>query len=288
MTIKIFLPHELCAMSNLLKLLLRYQGFIIFLLLESVALVLLAHNSYYQQTRLFNAVQVVQNRYHETLSKVTDYISLKDENEMLARENAKLRNQLDGYLNQDTLQSFSRLDASSSKLYSYTPAKVVNSTTNKQNNYLVLNVGEQQGVTSEMGVVTDNGVVGVVINTSARYATVMSLLNREFKISARLKRTGYLGTLMWDGLNYREAILSEVPQHAQVLEGDTVETSGYSAMFPEGIVIGKVLSYETKKGNFHEVRVRLEVDFKKLRYVNVVKFENYAELKELERKFEAR
>lgn len=275
-------------MSNLLKLLLRFHGFILFLLLESIAFVLLSHNSYYQQTQLFGAVQSVQNHYYEALSEITSYISLKDNNEVLARENARLRNMLDHYQSVDTMRTTVRVDPRNGKLYTYTPAKVVNSTTNKQNNFLVLNVGEWQHITPEMGVVTDNGVVGVIINTSAHYATVMSLLNREFKISARLRRTGYLGTLMWDGVNYREAILTEVPQHVKIVVGDTVETSGFSAMFPEGILIGKVTSYETKKGNFHEVRVRLEVDFKKLRYVDVVRFANYTEQKELEREFESR
>jgi rod shape-determining protein MreC len=93
---------------------------------------------------------------------------------------------------------------------------------------------------------------------------------------------------MWDGLSYREVVLKEVPQHVNIVVGDTVETSGYSAMFPEGIIIGEVVSYVTKRGNFHEVRVRLKVDFKRMRYVNVVRFANYAEQKELERKIELR
>jgi len=273
-------------MGNLLKLLLRYHGFILFLLLESIAFVLLSRNFYYQQTQLFNALQAVQNHYYETLDKVTSYILLQGENETLARENAKLRNMLDHYQSQDTTRSFVHVDSRNGKLYTYTPAKVMNGTTNKQNNFLVLNVGEWQNIAPEMGVVADNGVVGVVINTSAHYATVMSLLNRKFKISARLRRTGYLGTLMWDGISYREAILSEVPQHANVAIGDTVETSGYSSMFPEGIFIGEVVSYKTQKGNFHDVRVKLEVDFKRLRRVNVVKFTNHMEQKELERKIE--
>jgi rod shape-determining protein MreC len=250
--------------------------------------VLLSRSSYYQQTQLFGAVQTVQSYCYNVVEEITAYVSLKKENDKLASENARLRNMLDHYQNVDTMRSFVRLDPRNGKLYTYTPAKVVNSTTNKQHNYLTLNVGEWQNVTPEMGVVTDDGVVGVIMNTSANYATVVSLLNREFRITAKLKRTGYFGTLMWDGLNYREVVLKEVPQHVNIVVGDTVETSGYSAMFPEGILIGEVVSFETKKGNFHEVRVRLKVDFKKLRYVNAVKFANYAEQKELERRFESR
>lgn len=269
-------------MGNLIRFILRFRGFILFLILESIAVLLLSYNSYYQRTQMFGALQVVQSYCYEVAKNATSYLALRDDNEMLLRENAKLRNQLDHYQSCDNANSAVQVSSGAGYLFSYMPAKVVNSTTNRQNNYLVLNAGEWQNVSPEMGVVADNGVVGIILNTSAHYATVMSLLNRDFRISARIRRTGYLGTLMWDGLNYREAILSEVPQHVQVEVGDTVETSGYSAMFPEGIVVGTITSYETRKGNFHEIRVKLEVDFKKLRYVNVIKFTHSEELKKLE------
>ncbi|MDR0413898.1 MAG: rod shape-determining protein MreC [Prevotellaceae bacterium] len=269
-------------MGNLIKFILRFRGFILFLILEGIAVTLLSYNSHYQQTQIFGALQAVQSSCYEFAGKVTAYLALKDENELLLRENAKLRNMLDYYQSIENAPGAARVSSVEGKLFSYTPARVVSGTTNRQNNYFVLNVGEWQNVFPEMGVATDNGVVGIVVNTSAHYATVMSLLNRSFKISARIRRSGYLGTLMWDGRSYREAILAEVPQHVMVEVGDTVETSGYSAMFPEGIPIGTITSYEIKKGNFHEIRVQLDVDFKKLRHVNVIKFMHTAEFKELE------
>lgn len=243
---------------------------------------LLFYNTYYQQTQMFGALQALQSYSYTIAGNVTDYLALKDDNKTLLLENAKLRNMLDYYQSHDATKSVVPESSGAGKLFSYIPAKVVNSTTNRQNNYLVLNVGEWHSIFPEMGVVTDNGVVGIVVNTSAHYATVMSLLNRSFKISARIKRTEYLGTLMWDGLDYREAILSEIPQHVAIRLGDTVETSGYSAIFPEGILIGTIASYEIRKGNFHEIRVKLEADFKKLRYVNVIRFTHAAELRRLE------
>jgi rod shape-determining protein MreC len=233
---------------------------------------------------MYGAMQEAQNYCFKLTSNLTDYFTLRDDNEALLSENAQLRNLLDHYRSIDTAPSTARINASEGKLFSYMPAKVVSGSTNRQHNYLVLDVGRWDNIVSDMGVVTDNGVVGIVVNTSTHYAIVMSLLNRDFKISARIKQSGYLGSLMWDGLSYREAILSEVPQHVHVTVGDTVETSGYSAMFPEGIFIGTVISHEMKKGNFHEIRVKLEVDFKKLRYVNITKFSRYTELKEVEKK----
>jgi rod shape-determining protein MreC len=243
---------------------------------------MLLQNADYQRTQVFSALQAVQSYCYSMGSDVSGYFSLRKDNEGLLRENAKLRNALDHYQNQRTATDI-QTEQLNGKLFTFLPAKVVNNTTNKQHNLLMLNVGEEQGITSEMGVIADNGVVGIVINTSEHYAIVMSLLNRDFRISARLKRSGHLGTLMWDGLNYQEAILSEVPQHVPVMVGDTVETSGHSAMFPEGITVGTVIYYKTKKGNFHEIRLKLNGDFKKLRFVNVVKSIHYDEQKNLEK-----
>ncbi|MDR1225649.1 MAG: rod shape-determining protein MreC [Prevotellaceae bacterium] len=270
-------------MNNLLKFILRFHDFILFLILEGAAFALIANSTYYQQTQLYSALQITQNYFFELLSDMAEYTSLRGDNAALARENARLRNQLDYYVNHDTAKTVTRVDPRNGKLYTYIPAKVANLPTNKQNNFLILNVGEWDGIRSEMGVISDNSIVGIVINTSAHYSTVMSLLNRDFKISARLKRTGYLGSLIWDGHNYQEALLTEVPQHVKIAVGDTVETSGYSAMFPEGIQIGQVLSYETKKGNFYNIRIKLDIDFKRLRHVKVVRFTYQAEQRSLER-----
>ncbi|MDR3189347.1 MAG: rod shape-determining protein MreC [Prevotellaceae bacterium] len=270
-------------MGSLLKFILRFHEFLIFLLLEGIAVTLLLRSSYYQQTQMYGAVQVMQSRCFKLSSNLAAYLSLRDDNDKLQRENAMLRNMLDHYQHVDTSRTTMRVDANTGKLFSYMPAKVVSGSTNRQYNYLVLDVGRWDNVVPDMGVVTDNGVVGIIINTSEHYATVMSLLNRDFKISARIKTNGYLGTLMWDGFNYREAILTEVPQHVTVKVGDTIETSGYSAVFPEGIFIGTVASYEIKKGNFHEIRVKLEADFKKLRYVNVTRFARHVEMRNIEK-----
>ncbi|MDR2813043.1 MAG: rod shape-determining protein MreC [Prevotellaceae bacterium] len=270
-------------MGTLLKFILRFRVFIIFLVLEGIAVTLLLRNSYYQQTQMYGVMQVVQNYCFKQVSALTSYLALSDDNKALLLENAKLRNMLDHYQSIDTAKNLALINAGTGTRLTYMPAKVVNSTTNKQHNYLVLDIDKWEDITPDMGVITDNGVVGIVVSTSAHYAIVMSLLNRDFKISARIKQSGYLGTLMWDGLDYREAILSEVPQHVSIAVGDTIETSGYSAVFPEGIFIGTATSHETKKGNFHEIRVKLEVDFKKLRHVNVTKFVHYEELRDIER-----
>ncbi|GHT12226.1 hypothetical protein AGMMS4956_06510 [Bacteroidia bacterium] len=256
-------------MNNLFNLLVRFRGLFLFLILEGLAFVFIVNHSFYPQTQVYNALQTMQNAYFTGAEKAIAYFSLKQSNEYLANENADLRNQLDYYKQQDTARStFST--SYMGKRYTHHPAKIAQLSTNKQYNFMSIDAGELQGVHSDMGVVAGNSIVGIVVNTSPHFASVMSLLNLDFKISARLKRNGYIGSLMWDGIDYREMVLNEVPQHALVMVGDTVETTGYSALFPESLLIGTVMSYNVQKGSFLSIRVRLAIDFKKLQYVEVI------------------
>ena len=118
--------------------------------------------------------------------------------------------------------------------------------------------------------VTSEGVAGVIVGCSENYSVAMSLLNLDFKLSVRLKSNGYFGSLSWDGRDYRHAILSEIPQHVSVNVGDTVETTGYSAIFPEGLMIGTVSDFEKMGGDFYKINVPLTTDFKKLHFVDVI------------------
>ena len=121
-----------------------------------------------------------------------------------------------------------------------------------------------------MAVVSSDGVVGVIFNVSRHYATVISLLNTRLNISAKFKKNDYFGALQWDGKSYQKAILNEIPHHVEINVGDSIITSGYSTIFPEGIQIGTVQDFVVKGGNFYEISVILSTDFKKLRFVNVI------------------
>jgi rod shape-determining protein MreC len=216
------------------------------------------------------------------ITSFMQYLHLREVNTSLAEENAKLKNQLDWFLSRDTLVRSERLDTTKGMRYSYTMAQVVNNSTSKQHNYITLNRGAAQGVRPEMGVVTSDGIVGVVLSTSRNYSLVLSMLNLNFKVSARLKRTGYFGSLSWDGKDARYMNLSDIPQQAKIKVGDSVETSNYSTIFPEGIYIGSVESYKVQGGNFYQLRVRLQNDFKRLRYVHLITDFKKAEKQKLE------
>jgi len=113
-------------------------------------------------------------------------------------------------------------------------------------------------------------VAGVIVGCSENYSLAMSLLNLDFRLSARIKSNGYYGSLSWDGIHYREAILSEIPQHVPVNVGDTIETTGFSAIFPEGIMVGTVSDFERMGGDFYKITITLATDFKKLHFVDIV------------------
>ncbi len=204
------------------------------------------------------------------ITSFMQYLHLKEENTSLSDENAKLKNQLDWYLSKDTLVKAASLDTTRGLRYSYTMAEVVNNSTSKQHNYITLNRGTVHGIRPEMGVMSSNGIVGVVLSTSKNYSVVVSMLNLNFRVSARLKRTGYFGSLSWDGKDARYMNLSDIPQQAKIKAGDTVETSGYSTIFPEGVFVGVVESYKVQGGNFFQLKVNLKNNFKNLRYVHII------------------
>jgi rod shape-determining protein MreC len=133
-----------------------------------------------------------------------------------------------------------------------------------------------------MAIIADGGVAGAVVGCSENFAMVMSLLNLDFRLSARIKSNGYFGSLSWDGKDYRKAILSDIPQHVTISIGDTIETTGYSAMFPEGVMVGTVIDFRKPGSDFYSITILLKTDFRKLHFVDVVANKRKQEFVELE------
>jgi rod shape-determining protein MreC len=141
---------------------------------------------------------------------------------------------------------------------------------NRQKNYFSLDKGTRHGVNTDMAVTDGKNAIGAIISCSENFSVAISLLNIDFKISARIRSNGYFGSLNWDGRNYRHAVLNEIPQHITVNIGDTIETTAYSAIFPEGINIGTVSDLKKSGSDFYRIEVELFADFRKLHYVNVI------------------
>lgn len=257
-------------MNNLLKFIERFQFLIIFLILEGFSIWLLADHSYYQKAQFGKFAMGVTATLNNQINNIGQYLRLRQTNIELSSENIELRNELTRLKWRIERSNLPKNDSVDQVRYTFLKARVVNNSVSKQHNFLTLDVGSQQGIRPEMGIICGEGVVGVVASVSENFATAISLLNTDFKLSAKHKRTGFFGSLYWDGLNYREVVLSEIPQHAPIAVGDTIVTSGYSAIFPPGIVIGTISRYDLRGGNFYTVRVQLAADFKRLDYVGVI------------------
>jgi Cell shape-determining protein len=273
-------------MRNLLNFLARYNNLIIFLILEGIAFYLLSTGNSYHNSRLVNGVRGITRGIEEKINHTRSYLSLRFINETLAAENVTLRNTIAKLARRENSLFFSVNDSVNKQQYLHTSAEVIENSINRQKNFFTINKGESQGIKVDMAVISENSVAGVIVGCSKNYSVVMSLLNFNFKLSARIKSNGYFGSLSWDGRDYRYAVLSEIPQHVLVNVGDTIETTGYSAIFPEGAMVGTVSDYEKFGGDFYKITVLVATDFKKLHFVDVIGNMKKTEQLELEKLFQ--
>jgi rod shape-determining protein MreC len=283
-------------MNNLLNFLFRYRGILVFAVLEVVSLYLLVRNSSYQRAAFFNSANAYVGQVLDWRTQVQDYFRLIDVNRELMHENARLRQQLyppdlgrrqadalpvsQDSVTQARLRLLGRPDslllglrqlAAHDPDYPLIPARVVSSTQRRVDNYLTLNVGILDGVKPGMGVVSAEGVVGRVKVASPHYTTITSVLHSKSTISARIQRDGTIGTIRWLGDDPTHVLLDNVPRQNKLVRGDTVVTSGYNAVFPEGVRIGTIESFVKEPDkNFWTVQVRLATDFSRLTYVYLV------------------
>jgi rod shape-determining protein MreC len=258
-------------MRLLFLLLWRNNFTLLFVILESFCIFLLVQNNKFQHASVLNATNNGVAKVMDGVSYVTDYIHLRDNNLILANENATLRNALkqSQFVNDSNVVMIR--DTISKQLYSYTTAKVVNNSVSMRNNYLTLNKGSLDGIQPRNGVITSSGVIGTVQQVSDHYCTVMSLLHTKSKLSAKLKKSNFFGSLVWDGENPREVLLKEIDKTVPVQKGDTVVTTGFSKRFPENVMIGVVSEAQLNPGsNFHSIKVRLSTRFDNLSYVYIV------------------
>jgi len=257
-------------MRSLLNFLARYNNLIIFLILEGLSVYLLATRNSYHNTRVESGIRGITIGIEKRVSGTRSYLSLREVNKSIAAENAALKNSIERLVRKESTGFSSVSDSVFSQVYNHTTAEVIDNTVNRQKNFFTINKGTLQGVGVDMAVVSAEGVAGVIVGGSENFSIAMSLLNLDFRLSARIKSNGYFGSISWDGRDYNQAILGEIPQHVVVSVGDTVETTGYSAIFPEGIMVGTVTDFEKVGGDFYKINVQLSTDFKKLHFVDVI------------------
>ncbi|WP_162051506.1 rod shape-determining protein MreC [Pontibacter pamirensis] len=278
-------------MRNLFAFIYRFRAFLIFVLLEILCVYLIVRYNTYQGAAFFNSANNYVGQVLEYQSGVTDYFRLTSVNNSLAHENAELRKELMRYRTQQLSDSTNLLDStfyattdtSRTAPYILHAGRVINNSVRRMNNYLTLSVGAADGVRPGMGVISPDGVVGRVKTVSRDYATVTSVLHSQMLVSAKIKSSDTFGTIKWTGGDYRRAMLDYIPLHVNPAEGDTVVTSGFNTVFPEGILVGTITSVEKEQDkSFYTIEVQLAVDFAQLSYVYVVENTRKEERENLE------
>jgi rod shape-determining protein MreC len=249
-------------MRNLLQFISKHHALLLFLLLELTALLLLIQNNHFRKAAFLNSTSGISAQVYESRHELKSYLSLKEINKELALENEKLK----------TLLSQEPVMDSSYMNHQFIYAEVINNSTSKRNNYLTLNRGKRHGVKKGMGVITPQGIIGIVKETSNRFSSVLSVLHSQSKVSVILKKNHYFGSLEWPGHSYREALVKDIPSHVEVNIGDTIISSGYSTIFPSATPIGLVQEINTKPNSkFHELDITFIEDFKQLKLVYICK-----------------
>ena len=277
-------------MRNLLNFLLKYNHWFLFILLEVISFVLLFRFNHYQHSVYFSSANAVAGKVYEVSGGITSYFHLKSVNEdlldrimELEQQNHNLEDALGRHLSDSTeLNSIRNLPNTDYQVFK---ARVINKSLNLVDNYITLNRGSKDGIRPEMGVVDGNGVVGIVYDTSSHYSRVISVLNSKSSISCKIVGSEYFGYLKWEYGDSRYAYLKDLPRHAEFNLGDTVVTSGYSTVFPEGIMIGTVDDMaDSNDGLSYLLKVKLATDFCKVSEVRVIARTGQHEQKELEQK----
>ncbi|WP_161596619.1 rod shape-determining protein MreC [Chitinophaga vietnamensis] len=275
-------------MRNLIIFLRRYFNFFLFLLLEVICIVLVFQNNNYQRTAYLNSANNVSGKLYDKYNNVQYYFHLKATNDSLVAENTRLHNALrtsfDSMVTRngvkvDTIRRYSddtarKVTSTEIRRYQYFEAKVINNSLNKPMNYITIHRGSLQGIRPNMGVISPSGVVGVVRSVSENYSVILSMLSKSnsVSISARLGQGKEMGSVHWDGDDPAYATLRDIPRSAKVIKGDTVVTSGFSALFPENIPIGYVdkVTVSDKSSTSLNIRLKLATNFFNLQYVYVI------------------
>ena len=277
-------------MRNLLNFLLKYNYCFLFILLELISFVLLFRFNHYQGSVFFTSSNKLAGSVYEAANQVTGYFHLKSINDDLVQKNVELELQMEHLrkaLSDVTRDSMSveQLKKDALSGYDMYKARVINNSLTHIDNYITIDKGEKDGIRSEMGVVNGNGIVGIVYLTSDNYSVVIPVLNSKSNISCKIKKSDYFGFLKWEGGSSEYAIVKDMPRHSLFSLGDTVVTSGHSAVFPGGIPVGTIEEItDSQDGLSYQLKVKLFTDFARLNDVRVIVRKGQEEQIKLEQK----
>ena len=272
-------------MQQIISFLYKNKLFILFLLLEVLAVIFTIQSHSFHKSKFVNSANFVSGGIYNRINNFKEFLLLKKENERLSEENVYLKNLLN-IGEKDVVETDQTVVDTTNyrQKYHYTGAKVINNNYRNNNNYLTINKGSNSGITPDLGVINSKGIVGITKSVSANYATVLSILNVNSRINAKLLNSDHYGSLTWDNHDYNVVQLLDIPIQAAVYVGDTIVTGGKSTIFPEGIPIGVIKEFKTLNNNYEYINVSLFNDMSSIGYIEVIKNFDKLEIKTLEEK----
>ena len=285
-------------MRQIIDFIIRKKDVVVYLILLIFSLALVFNSNYFHKSKVLIFSNSIANYSTENLKYLNEHFELKKINSNLIEENLYLKNQLEKINENTSLDSLTNIN------FSYKNAKVISNNLSSFKNRLVINKGIKHGLKTEMGVINSDGIIGIVNYTSKNYSSIMSILNIETKINAKIKKTSHFGTLEWDGLSTKYLKLNDIPETANIKIGDSIVTGGMSLIFPEGIKIGvvskiskhenQVTSYSVRSGNndafkyesrenYLNIKVKLNTDMSNLNNVYIIESLNREEFQKVKK-----
>lgn len=266
----------------------KNKYFLFFLFLEIIAVALIINNHSFHKSKVISSTNYITGGIFEKSSELTEYLNLKERNKNISEENTALKNKLEklySFIDSATVSKV--LDSlNNNQQYNYINGKTINNTYNKPNNFITINRGVANGVSSEMAVINNKGVIGITDNVTNKFARVQSILNTNSKINASFKNSNHFGTLIWNGKDYNIVQLTDIPRQAIFKVGDTIITGGRSTIFPKGISIGTVANIPEKLSATNTINIKLFNDMSNLGHVYIITNLNKKEIKTVENKNE--
>ena len=258
-------------MYNLLRFLKKYYYILMFVILEIICVSMLMHSLPYHKRKLVNLSNSISGYFFDNKTKFNSYFSLMEENQKIIEHNKLLMSKLYS-IDNDSISYYSLNDKSYDTIYKFIPARVINNSIYHTNNYLLLDKGKKDGITVDMGVICNDGIVGKIANVSNNYSTVLSLLHPYTIVSAVFTDNQHIANVCWDNKDYRFGLVKDIPYHLEPKKGDTLVTSGFSNIYPPNIMIGTIEEmYENNSDVFSMAKIRFSTNFSTLRNVYIIK-----------------
>ena len=258
-------------MQQLIDFIIRKKNVLVYFLLLSLSLSLIFKTNLFQKSKIIIFSNSTANYFNEMFNNLNGYFDLRRVNSELVNENLFLKNQLENVINKK------QLDSLDNAIFKYQNAKVISNSLSSFKNYLIIDKGLKHGLENEMGIISSKGIVGIINYTTKNYSSVMSVLNIDTKINAKVKRTSHFGTLEWNGLSSKNLLLNDIPETAEIKVGDSIITGGMSLIFPEGINIGvvsEIIKQKNRNDTIANFMINNQVKIAKIQfkenYLNIV------------------